>query len=149
MPYILLIVGALTGLYAFYRFFLSASPAQIRALFLAAVLFTLSCALFFMAVTGRLPAALALLVAIAPVAGAYLKHFKTRNAPPAGDGGTGGITTRSEALAVFGLPDGANEDDINTAYKKLMQKIHPDHEGSAWMAARLNQARDVLLGRKA
>lgn len=143
MPYILLIIGTLTGLYAFYRFFLSASPAQIKALFLSAALFALASALFFMAVTGRLPAALGLLVAIAPVAAAYLRHRQSTKTPPVSGGSD--IKTRAEALAVLGLNDGASAEDINAAYKKLMQKIHPDREGSAWMAARLNQARDVLL----
>jgi preprotein translocase subunit Sec63 len=55
------------------------------------------------------------------------------------------IKSRGDALAVLGLKDDADDEAIKTAYKALMQKIHPDHEGSEWMAAKLNEARDLLL----
>jgi DnaJ-domain-containing protein 1 len=61
--------------------------------------------------------------------------------PPAG-----GRMTRAEAFSVLGLADGASEADIRAAYLRLMRSAHPDRGGSAWLAARLNEARDVLLG---
>jgi hypothetical protein len=54
--------------------------------------------------------------------------------------------TRDEALAVLGLAEGAGEADIKAAYRRLMQRMHPDVGGSADLAARINRARDVLLG---
>ncbi|MCC6598489.1 MAG: DnaJ domain-containing protein [Alphaproteobacteria bacterium] len=147
MPYLLLVIGALLGLYAFYRFFLVANVQQIKALFLSMALLVLGAALFFMAVTGRLPAALALLVAMAPVANALFRQWRPveKSAPAAAP--TSEISSRAEALAVLGLKEDAQEEEIQLAYKKLMQKFHPDREGSQWMASRLNQARDILLGK--
>ena len=61
-------------------------------------------------------------------------------APP-----TGGGMDRAEALAVLGLAEGATSADIRAAHRRLMQAAHPDHGGSDWLAARVNQARDYLL----
>ena len=54
--------------------------------------------------------------------------------------------SRAEAYQVLGLQPGATTDDIRAAHRRLMQAAHPDHGGSDWLAARINQARDVLLG---
>ena len=54
--------------------------------------------------------------------------------------------TREEALAVLGLGDGASDDDIRAAHRRLIQRMHPDVGGSADLAARINRAKDVLLG---
>ena len=56
-----------------------------------------------------------------------------------------GPMSRSEALDILGLQDGANADDIEEAYKALIMKNHPDQGGTDWLAARLNEARDTLL----
>ncbi|MCZ6830940.1 MAG: molecular chaperone DnaJ [Gammaproteobacteria bacterium] len=62
--------------------------------------------------------------------------------PPEGGGNMG----RAEALAVLGLPDDASNADITASHRKLMQKLHPDRGGNDYLAAKLNQAKDVLLG---
>ena len=54
--------------------------------------------------------------------------------------------TREEALAVLGLAEGASEEDIKAAHRRLIQRMHPDVGGSADLAARINRAKDVLLG---
>ena len=68
-----------------------------------------------------------------------------------GGGGAGaaaaaGPMGREEALAVLGLAEGATPEEIRAAHRRLMRGAHPDHGGSDWLAARINQARDVLLG---
>lgn len=59
-----------------------------------------------------------------------------------------GKMDREEAFAVLGLKPGASEKDIVAAHRRLMQKFHPDRGGSDDLAARINRAKDVLLGRK-
>lgn len=56
-----------------------------------------------------------------------------------------GPLDRAEALAVLGLADGATVAEIRAAHRRLMRSAHPDQGGSAWLAARLNAARDLLL----
>ncbi len=63
-----------------------------------------------------------------------------------GPGGGDGRMDAEEALAILGLERGASPEDIRKAYRKMMQKLHPDHGGSNYFAAKLNQAKRVLLG---
>jgi len=55
--------------------------------------------------------------------------------------------TRAQAYRVLGLEPGADQQAIRQAYRRLMDRLHPDHGGSDYLAAKINQARDVLRGR--
>jgi len=57
-----------------------------------------------------------------------------------------GAMTRDEAHQVLGLRPGAGEEEIRAAHRRLMRAAHPDSGGSDWLASRINQARDILLG---
>lgn len=54
--------------------------------------------------------------------------------------------TRAEALAVLGLAEGATEEEIKAAHRRLIRRTHPDAGGTADLAARINRAKDVLVG---
>ena len=65
----------------------------------------------------------------------------------AGQGGAPGTGTMSEqeAYEILGLQPGAGEQAIREAHRSLMKRIHPDTGGTSGLAARVNQAKDVLL----
>ncbi|MGE4529221.1 MAG: type IV secretory system conjugative DNA transfer family protein, partial [Rhodospirillaceae bacterium] len=67
-----------------------------------------------------------------------------RAAPP-----RSGHMSRAEALAILGLAEGATTEDIRAAWKRLMQKLHPDTGGSTRLAQMLTEARDALLSEQA
>ena len=63
-----------------------------------------------------------------------------------GRGRRGGMS-RDEAYAVLGLRPGASAEEVKSAHRRLMKQMHPDQGGSGYLAAKLNEAKAVLLDR--
>jgi hypothetical protein len=82
---------------------------------------------------------------------AYLERVYGETWEARQDGGresapSDGRMTADEAYEVLGLKRGASRDDIVGAHRRLMQRLHPDRGGSDYLAAKINQAKDILLG---
>jgi len=54
---------------------------------------------------------------------------------------------RDQAYEVLGLEPGASDEEIRQAHRDLLKKLHPDHGGSEYLSAQINQAKDVLMQR--
>lgn len=63
-------------------------------------------------------------------------------------GGFEPIMTRREASLILGISPSSNSEKIKQAHKRIMILNHPDKGGSPYMAAKINEAKDLLEGNK-
>lgn len=85
-----------------------------------------------------------------------LEAWLERSGAPGAEAGPGagaaasddGTMTRERALEILGLSKDPTEEEIREAHRRLMMANHPDRGGSSWLAAQINRAKDVLLGRR-
>ena len=55
--------------------------------------------------------------------------------------------TTKRAAEILGVPEDATAIEIRAAHRKLMGKMHPDKDGTDYLAALINEARDFLMAR--
>ena len=145
--------------YLVWQYLAKVPPEKRRASYIKAGLAVLVVVVVLLTLTGRMhwvgAALTALLVLLRQSLPVLLRLFPVlqhlyqrkgqnneQRTPPA----TQSAMDRAEALAVLGLAEGASEQEIVTAHRRLMQKLHPDRDGNDYLAAKINQAKDQLLG---
>lgn len=148
MPYLLAGAAALLLLFWLARTFSRASVGSIKVF--GAWLLGLggAAAIVLLVLSGRGGFAFFLLPVFGPLAMRWLRRKVPgmAGAMPGAGRAPSSKMTRAEAYQVLGLQPGASKSDIQVAYVRLMRAAHPDSGGSDWLAARINQARDVLTG---
>lgn len=150
------LIAALIGIFILWRQWKKAPDETARRkLMQRNLLYGLLAVIFVLAATGRIHWLGAVFAALFPIlkfvfaallrffpalASIYNKRMQSTQTPAA----TSAIGL-SEAREILGVSESATEEDIQFAYKKQMQKVHPDKGGSEYFATKLNEARDLLL----
>lgn len=63
------------------------------------------------------------------------------------DGGFQPTMTRREAALILGVRERTPTDKIREAHRRVMVANHPDAGGSHYLASKINEAKDVMLGK--
>lgn len=94
-----------------------------------------------------------LAVAAAALAGRYgIQAWQSLKARPPRprrfyEGGFQPKMTRREAALILGIRESATPDKVKEAHRKVMVANHPDAGGSHYLASKINEAKDVMLGK--
>lgn len=165
MPWLLLGIAALALLWAIGRWGINTSPRNLRWTGLAVLAFLCLVAAVFLALRGQLGGAAAFATGAMALYGRYrwIKGIIDRIRSAGSSAGYGGanrgsssngsrarnasVASEDEALSVLGLKPGADRQAVLEAHKRLMRLVHPDRGGTDYLAAKINQARDILLER--
>ena len=75
----------------------------------------------------------------------YIKWREKRDDSSQTDDITSSAMNRPQAFEILGLPQEATRDQVIQAHRKLMQRLHPDRGGSTYLAAKINEAKSLIL----
>ncbi len=138
------------------------TPEKKKAATWKIVLVIAGALLLFMVLTGRvhvLTAAVAAMIPLLrklPVLLRFLPMFKRMTGNEGSHGGSsesggrqqsmasGGMSVQ-EACDTLGVQRGCSKEEIVQAHRRLIQKLHPDRGGNDFLAAKINEAKAVLL----
>lgn len=159
---LLLLLGLPFAVYAYWRF-IAKAPQEQRAQRTQAVVFgAVSLVVIALALRRGSPTGVGL-ATLGLLAWNLTMRYRARKAgepkaenptgrsnPPPGGGSGGRVAddrhmSVARALQILGLDAGASQEQIQQRYRQLMLGVHPDKGGSGYLAAQINQARDVLL----
>ena len=158
---LILALIAIIGLWAAMAYIKRLPPAQRRRLLLRSALWGGGLLLILMVATGRVHWIFALIGALFPLAKMALalglqffplwkqqQQKRQHNDQGSAQNPPSGPMTLREAMDTLGLNGELTELDreqIVTAHRRLMQKIHPDRGGNDYLAAKVNEAKELLL----
>ena len=78
MPYLILVIGLIVGLFALYRFFINAQPEAIRTFFRVCIIIAYAAVMLFFAMTGRIFVSIGLALLGIPFVFSYYRIKKQR-----------------------------------------------------------------------
>ncbi len=157
MPRLILLLAVVGVVYILFRRAQASSPEKRRAEYIKLGLGIAVVVVIGLTLTGRMhwigAALTGLLVGLRQLFPTLIRLFpmlaslrgKQAAANEAKPPSSGPTMSPTEALAVLGLEEGASEEEIIVAHRKMIQKIHPDRGGSDYLAAKINQAKDTLI----
>ncbi len=114
--------------------------------------------LLFMVLTGRVHVITAAVAALLPLLRKLPGLLKlvpmfrhgaggaaTGSGPESGQTASGSVMSEQEACDLLGVARGCSREEVIAAHRRLIQKLHPDRGGNDYLAAKINEARQLLL----
>ncbi len=157
----LLLIAAIIGLFYSIKQVRQQPPDKRSKLMIKYALYTTAIVMIFLAVTGRVYWVVGGVAALLPIIQRlfftgtrllplfkYWKNSKTQkeNADKkSAEKVFSGKMTVQEAKDILGLDTIENAEQVSKRHKELIQKMHPDRGGSDYLAAQINQAKDILI----
>lgn len=173
MIYVALALIVASGLFALMRILLRDKPINLQQFFVLYALVLIGIVFIFLGLTGRLHWLFVLLGSALPfmgrIVGFGLSLWRTAgifksirglfdrlsglssesngafNGASSRDSSMGSAMTRQQALDILGLEGNPTVEEIKSAHRQLIQKLHPDRGGSTLLAKQVNEAKQVLL----
>lgn len=151
MHLVLLSLGLLVGAYILLRWIASLDSHSLARALKYFSLIIVAIAILLMILTGRAAHGLAVLLGLLPfVMRWYLVRRQELKEKTSDRSETKQVPqktgmTLEEAYEILDLPENASRKEVMKAYRKLMEKVHPDKGGSTYLASQINEAKDLII----